>query len=98
MDIHHAKGNGQFLQYLSNDAYVPYDSMVSADIDNVIAAGRCVSAESAPYASLRVQATVMSIGEAAGLAASLSVNSGESANALSKPALKSLIDERKFVL
>lgn len=98
MDIHHTKGNGQFLEYLSNDAYVPYDSMVSADIDNVIAAGRCISAESAPYASLRVQATVMSMGEAAGLAAALSVNSGRCANALDKTELSALIDERSFVL
>ena len=98
MDIHHAKGNGQFLTYLSEDAYVPYDSMVSADVDNVIAAGRCISAESAPYASLRVQATVMSIGEAAGLAAALSVNSDVSVNSLDKATLKELVDERGFVL
>jgi hypothetical protein len=98
MDIHHANGSGQDLTYLPNDAYVPYDSMVSADVDNVIAAGRCVSAESAPYASLRVQATVMSIGEAAGIAAALSVNSADAVNSLDKAELKKLIDERNFVL
>lgn len=98
MDIHHANGSGQDLTYLPNDAYVPYDSMVSADVDNVIAAGRCISAESAPYASLRVQATVMSIGEAAGIAAALSVNSADAVNSLDKAELKKLIDERNFVL
>jgi hypothetical protein len=40
----------------------------------------------------------MSIGEAAGIAASLSVNSDVSVNSLDKATLKELVDERGFVL
>jgi len=98
MDIHKAKDDDQILIYLDKNSYVPYETMVSYSLDNVIAAGRCISAESEPYASLRVQATLMSIGECAGLAASLACDSGCPVNALPLIELKSMIDSRGCVL
>lgn len=98
MDIHKAKDDDQILIYLDKNSYVPYETMVSHALDNVIAAGRCISAESKPYASLRVQATLMSIGECAGVAASLACDTNEAVYSLPLDSLKKLIDERGCVM
>ena len=98
MDIHKAKDDNQVLIYLEKNSYVPYEAMISDSLDNVIAAGRCISAESEPYASLRVQATLMCIGECAGLAAALSCDSDCPVNELPLEKLKAMIDSRGCVL
>ena len=98
MDIHKAKDDDQILIYLDKNSYVPYETMVSYSLDNVIAAGRCISAESNPYASLRVQATLMSIGECAGVAASLACDKNEAVYSLPLDELKTIIDARECVL
>ncbi|MGM9641873.1 MAG: FAD-dependent oxidoreductase [Eubacteriales bacterium] len=98
MDIHKAKNDDQVLIYLDKNSYVPYETMVSYSLDNVIAAGRCISAESDPYASLRVQATLMSMGECAGLAAALACKCELPVYSLPIKRLKEKIDERGCVL
>jgi hypothetical protein len=98
MDIHKAKDDEQILIYLEKNSYIPFETMVSYSLDNVIAAGRCISAESEPFASLRVQATLMCIGECAGLAASLACDSGCPVSALPLDILKKMVDSRKCVL
>lgn len=98
MDIHKAKDDEQILIYLDKNSYVPYETMVSYSLDNVIAAGRCLSAESNPYASLRVQATLMSVGECAGLAASLACDTDLPVHSLPTDVLKQMIDKRGCVL
>jgi hypothetical protein len=52
---------------------IPYGCLVAADVDNLFVAGRCISAEHESQASLRIQQTCMSLGQAAGTAAALSV-------------------------
>lgn len=98
MDMHDPKSSAQKLIRLENDAYVSCDTMVCEAVDNLIVAGRCLSAESAPYASLRVQATLMATGEAAGLMAALSKNSKSPVWDLPEDTLREMIDERGFVL
>jgi hypothetical protein len=98
MDIHDPKSAGQQLIRLENNAYLPCDALVCEQLDNLIVAGRCLSAEAAPYASLRVQATLMSTGEAAGLMAKLSHISGAPVHALDNATLSAMITERGFVL
>ena len=98
MDIHAAKGAGQKLTYLTENCFVPYESTVSGTHDNLIAAGRTISAEREPYASLRVQATLMSIGECAGVAASLALDRDLPVYALPLADLNARITERGCVL
>jgi len=52
---------------------VPYGSLVSKDIDGLLVAGRCISAEPDVQHSLRIAPTCALIGEAAGTAAALAV-------------------------
>ena len=48
---------------------LPYRSLITWDIPNLLIAGRCISASFILQASMRIQLTCMSIGEAAGIAA-----------------------------
>lgn len=98
MDIHAAKGAGQSLTSINTSCYVPYESTVTEEIENLVVAGRCISAEREPFASVRVQATVMSIGECAGLVSKLHCDTGIAVSKLPKDVLKKLIDERGCVL
>lgn len=66
MDIHNAASSRQTLMRLERAACVPHTALIPRDITNLIAAGRCISADREALASLRVQGTLMSIGEAAG--------------------------------
>ena len=57
-------------------AFVPFDSMVAEGFPNLIVAGRSVSADPSAFASLRVQGTAMTLGEAAGRAAAFAAETG----------------------
>lgn len=71
MDIHIASDNSQILVHLPVPGEIPYRCLVSPSFDNLLAVGRCISADRDATATLRVQATLMAIGEAAGTAAGL---------------------------
>ena len=59
---------------------IPYGSLVAKEIENLIVAGRCISASFILQASMRIQPTCMSIGEAAGIAAAWGLVKGIAAN------------------
>lgn len=50
---------------------IPYDCLVSADLDNLLVAGRCIGADFVAQSSIRIQICCHSMGEAAGIAAAL---------------------------
>jgi len=53
---------------------IRYGCIVAAGIDNLLMAGRCLSAEHVAESSLRIQQTCMATGQAAGVAAALSLD------------------------
>lgn len=55
---------------------IPYRSMYSADIDNLMFAGRNISVTHTAMSSTRVMATCATIGQAVGTAASIAVHEG----------------------
>ena len=59
---------------------IPYRALVCDEVPNLIVAGRCISASFILQASMRIQPTCMSIGEAAGVAAAWGVSHGVAAN------------------
>jgi len=61
---------------------IPYRALVADEVSNLIVAGRCISASFILQASMRIQVTCMSIGEAAGIAAAWCAAHGLSANQL----------------
>ncbi len=61
---------------------IPYGALVSADITNLLACGRCVSADHATMSSLRVMGPSMAMGQAAGEAAAMAAEEGIEARAV----------------
>lgn len=55
---------------------IPYGCLVASGVDNLLVAGRCISASYLAQGSLRIQQTCMATGEAAGVAAALSLDAG----------------------
>lgn len=98
IDMHASKGSGQVLIKLSQAAYVPFRAMIADGFPNLIVAGRCISADRKALASLRVQASCMGIGQAAGVAAAQSLKQGKAVQDLDISALTSrLRDMGAFV-
>ena len=97
IDIHSADGSGQILIPLEKEAFVPHTAMIPRCVKNLLAAGRCISADRQAYATLRVQATMMSIGEAAGVMAQLCCESGAGMASLPEAELARRLAARGFV-
>lgn len=61
----------------SGDWYdIPYRSLLSVAVPNLLASGRCISATHEGMAGARVMATCIAIGQAAGTAAALAIQQG----------------------
>lgn len=58
---------------------IRYGAIVAAGVENLFMAGRCISCDPIAHASLRIQQTCLSLGQAAGTAAALSVRRGVTA-------------------
>ena len=77
VDVHLDAG-GSRIEYLTSGATpaLRYSAMVPEKLENVLAAGRCVSTDRDTNSALRVKATCMALGQAAGLAAAIAVRDG----------------------
>ena len=76
VDIHLPGSSGQSVRFLDKPGAIPYRSLYSASIANLLVAGRCISADSEAIASARVQAPSMAMGQAAGTSAAISSKEG----------------------
>ncbi len=63
VDVHSNKKNSSTLQTYQ-EYQLPIESLMSADIDNLFVAGRCLSADYMAQGALRVQSSCFSMGEA----------------------------------
>ena len=76
IDIHATKGNKQSIHFLEQAAYVPYRALIAPAYPNLLVAGRPISADRKAFASMRVQASCMGAGQAAGVAAAMATKGG----------------------
>ncbi len=75
IDIHPPEGEQQIFTGSGKAVYeVPYRTLLPQGLDNVLVAGRSISATHAAFGSSRVMATCMAIGQGAGLAVANLVN------------------------
>lgn len=88
IDIHSASDSHQRLTFLKDAAYVPYRSLIVPGFDNLVVPSRCLSADQTASASIRVQAPIMCLGQAAGLAAAMCVRDGVSVHDVDVPAMQ----------
>jgi len=71
----HREGKGTHWQYLPDGSAVgiPFASLLPQRIENLLVAGRCFSASHDAHASVRSMAQCMAMGEAAGTAAAMAI-------------------------
>lgn len=75
VDIHNSKGGDCTYRPMPPDDWyeIPYGSIIAKTVDNLLLGSRCVSADHVVNSSLRIMPIVCSLGQAAGMAAALSV-------------------------
>jgi hypothetical protein len=66
---------------------IRYGAIVARGVDNLLVAGRCISADYVAQSSLRIQQTCIATGQAAGTAAALSLEAGVTPRALDPAAV-----------
>lgn len=71
IDIHAAHSSDQRCSFLKKAAYIPYRSIYNSNFPNLLVPSRCFSADKIASASVRVMASIMGMGQAAGAAAAM---------------------------
>lgn len=81
VDIHDPSGKGVKAAWIGGDgAYdIPYRCLVAKGVDNLLAAGRCISTTHEALATTRLTPSCMATGQAAGTAAALAADLGTTA-------------------
>ena len=100
IDIHYSSPDADSaLEFEHVSPYgIPYRCMLPKEVDNLLIAGRCISATHRALASLRVMGTCMGLGQAAGLAAVLSKDSNWQPRKVSATSLRRrLLDVGAYV-
>lgn len=97
MDIHSATSQSQQLTPLAHAPGIPHTALIPQKFSNLLVAGRCLSADSHAYASLRVQATLMATGEAAGVMAALACEKDCAFAKLDAAKLQSMLKKRSLL-
>lgn len=78
VDIHSPDGTGTRIRKFDRDKYytIPYRSLLPKEYDNLLVAGRCISATHEAQSSIRIMPICVSMGEAAGVAIAEAKRSG----------------------
>lgn len=84
IDIHSPTGSGTLIRHLKpGESYdIPYRCLVPKGVENLLTAGRPISATHEAHSSLRIMPICLAIGQAAGTAAALSIREGVSPRTL----------------
>ncbi len=97
IDVHalSSQGDKKIDQEFRKDGMKPYDipypALVAADVDGLLMAGRCISGDFVAHSSYRVTGNSVPMGEAAGMAAAVSVRSGKLPHELSWREIKNQV-------
>ena len=84
---------------IEGDYYgVPYRSLLPQGVNQMLIAGRCVSADSTAAGAIRVMPPCMAMGQAAGTAAALAVKTGKFVRNIDVQALRARLVENGAVL
>lgn len=77
---------------------IPFRALINNTIDNLIVAGRCISAEREVLGALRVMGPCMGMGEIAGIASSLAINTDCNYKNISISTLKTKAKNLKLII
>lgn len=98
IDIHSGIGDYIDLTLVKKAFGIPYECLVPASIDGLLLSGRIISVDSSVYAAVRVMGPCMAIGEAAGVAAALSIDQGKKVSELAAADIREVLKRGGAVL
>ena len=89
IEDHHAGSDTRWEYLPEGETYdIPYRCLVPKEVDGLLVAGRCLSAEHEAHASVRSMGQCMAMGQAAGVGAALSCARDEQPRMLDRSALR----------
>ncbi|MEM7030147.1 MAG: FAD-dependent oxidoreductase [Chloroflexota bacterium] len=100
IDIHHPNQPGIFFEALkSGEAYgIPYRCLLPKGIEQLLVAGRCISATHEALGSVRASMTCMAMGQAAGVAATHCIQNEDSPRSLDVQFVQNSLRKQKAIL
>lgn len=100
VDIHNPEGTGTSHYYFKDGEFytIPYRSLVAKEYDNLLVAGRCISATHEAQASIRIMPICACTGEAAGTAAAVAKKTNTSTHTLDVKLLQKTLKENGAAL
>ncbi len=100
IDIHNPTGTGTYIYKFNDGEYykIPYRSLLPKEYDNMLVAGRCLSADHAAHSSVRIIPICANLGEAAGVAAAVCKQDGTNAHTVDVQKVRNTLLERGGVL
>jgi hypothetical protein len=98
IDIHRPGDEGCTLIWCGDCYDIPFRSLLPQKVNNLIVAGRCISTTHEAMGAIRVMATCMAMGEAAGRAAKQAVRAGVSPSQVDVKALQAELLEHGVYL
>lgn len=95
IDIHNPAGTGTSHRYFEKGEYysIPYRSLLPKEFDNLLVAGRCVSATHEAQASIRIIPICCCMGEAAGVACATAFKSEKNAHTVDINEVQTILRE-----
>jgi len=93
IDIHNPSGTGTYIySFKEGDYYkIPYRSLLPKEYDNLLVAGRCLSATHEAQASVRIMPICACLGEAAGVAVSVAHRTGATVHTVDIKAVQQIL-------
>lgn len=100
IDIHGPTDATYTLEKLPKGAHydIPYGALVASNCDNLLVAGRCISATHEALGAVRVQHICMAMGQAAGTAAAMCAKEGVSPKGLCVSALQENLRKQNAII
>ena len=94
IDIHNPEGSGTYIHYFDPATYysIPYRSLLPRETDNLLVAGRCLSATHEAHSAVRIMPICACMGEAAGVAAAEALRTDRTAHTLSVTAVQNTLE------
>ena len=95
IDIHNPEGTGTHIHEFGDGEYykIPYRSLLPKEYDNMLVAGRCLSADHYAHSAVRIMPICACLGEAAGTALAIAKKSGKNAHSVDIGAVRQRLEE-----
>lgn len=96
----HHEGKDTIWVYIKENGYydIPYRCLIPGNLTNVLTAGRCLSATHDGHASARSSGTAFSMGQAAGMAAAMALNTNNDVRKINVDVLRQKLKKIGAVL